>query len=141
MLDWVLPKIKEVTNSGINLYEFICGNMEIEHVGILPQYKEEGYLTVPDKAIGEIKVYRYEMSIITKSGKGYRSLKSSHLYNIPNQKIVNKAPQSIKYELIKRYKELPNPAMFNVHVDIEFPYTESVYPVAKRELISLLVVN
>jgi hypothetical protein len=40
---------------------------------------------------------------------------------------------------MKKYHDLPNPATYRCEVDIDFPYQDTVLPVAKRKLMAHLV--
>ena len=46
----------------------------------------------------------------------------------------------IKLGLVKEYEELPNPATFKMECDIDFPFEETILPIAKRRLVKRLAV-
>jgi hypothetical protein len=137
LIDWALPLIKDAIEEGIILFEFVEKNITVEQVGILPIYKDEGYFMVADNIAFELKVHRYECSLFTSGKEKYRSLKTE-LLKSERQEIIRRAPESIKHELIKERQELPNPATFICDTDLDFPFMETIFPIAKRKLMTLL---
>jgi hypothetical protein len=50
-------------------------------------------------------------------------------------KDVEPHPSSIKLELVKERRDLPNPATYLFDTDVAFPYEETMLPVVKRRLL------
>lgn len=136
-IEWALPRIKEGLDEGKAIYDFVDENINIEEIGITPLYKDEGYFLIPDIYNNHIRVFRFELSIIVSSDVPLRSLKTSFLENLQMQ-FNEKTAESIKLELIKKYPDLPNPAAYNVAINLDFPFDETVLPVAKRKLMRKL---
>jgi hypothetical protein len=111
--------------------------MKIEQVVILPLYREEGYFMIKDNIASELQVHRYECSLFSSGKEKYRALKTELIKSI-GEFFIDKTPESIKHELIKENKELPNPATFICETDLDFPFAETIFPVAKRKLMSQL---
>jgi hypothetical protein len=44
----------------------------------------------------------------------------------------------LKLGLINKFPDLPNPVLYKIETDIDFPFIETVLPVAKRKLIQQL---
>ncbi|HUI09689.1 MAG TPA: hypothetical protein VL221_05125, partial [Bacteroidota bacterium] len=51
---------------------------------------------------------------------------------------VKRPPEALKLEIMKSHPDLPNPATFRCDVDIDFPFVETLLPVAKRKLMACL---
>jgi hypothetical protein len=135
LIDWALPYIEEAIDEGIILFDFVDNNISFDQVGILPMYKDEGYFMVTDNTAFELQVHRYESTLFSSGNENYRSLKTEFVKS-ERQVIIRKSPESIKHELIKERKDLPNPATFLFDSDLDFPFTETIFPVVKRKLIS-----
>jgi hypothetical protein len=135
LVTWALPKIKQAIEEGVDIYHFVDDHITIEQVGILPMYREEGYWFVPEHKAALLHVLRYELSLFTSANERYRSLKTTNVGEIV-QTHVQQAPESIKLHLIERFRDLPNPATFLCETDLDFPYTETILPVAKRKLMA-----
>ncbi|MCU0424874.1 MAG: hypothetical protein MUF71_04530 [Candidatus Kapabacteria bacterium] len=131
---WALPLIQDAIEEGKTMFEFVDENLALEVVGILPSYLEEGYIFVPDNATSLLHVLKYEISIFTGANEKYRSLKTSVVKTLRQSPIV-KPIQSMKLDLVREFPELPNPATYSFETDLEFPFQETILPVAKRRLL------
>jgi hypothetical protein len=137
LVEWAYPLIKKEIEEAIILYDFVEKNIEIEHVGILPLYKDEGYFLIPDNKELTVQVHRFECSIFSSDTEKYRSLKTKLIQEI-EKVLIERSPESIKLELMNQYKDLPNPATFICDTDLDFPFNETIFPVAKRKLMAKL---
>jgi len=135
LIEWALPYISEAIDKGIVLFDFVNKNIMLEQVGIMPMYKDEGYFLITDNIAFELQVHRYECSLFSSGKDKYRALKTEFVRS-EKQEIIRRSPESIKHELIKERKDLPNPATFLCDSDLDFPFTETIFPVAKRKLIA-----
>lgn len=130
IIEFAIPQIKDSLQEGSVIYEYVESQCEISPVGVTPLYANEGYLFVTQPPEKETKVYRYQVSIFEDSKEQLRSLNTQFIEN------VNKNPletyERIKLDLIRRYKDLPNPAAFLVLSKMRFPLMETLMPVAKR---------
>lgn len=138
LVAWALPLIRQVIEEGIEIYNFVDEHIAIEEVGILPAYRMEGYWFVPDLHASLLHVFRYEVSLFSSSREKFRGLKSVHLDSLA-EGIVKRPRESVKLALLRKYPDLPNSATYECAVDLEFPYSETVLPIAKRKLIARLV--
>ncbi len=134
---WALPLIKEAVDEGINIYNFTDEHIVIEEVGIMPMYKEEGYCFVPDPRASLLHLLRYEASLFTSAHERFRTLKTRLVESL-QQAYIRRPPESIKLELMERYQDLPNPATYVCDTDLDFPYNETILPIAKRKLMKHL---
>lgn len=132
-IKWALPHIKAAIEEGIVLYEYVEKNIQIHQVGILPLYKDEGYFIIPDNVENKLLVHRFECSLYSAGNVPYRALKTKLVETTPKDPLL-KTPESIKRYLINQYKDLPNPATYICDTDLEFPFSESLFPIAKRKL-------
>lgn len=137
LIIWALPHIRKAIHEGTDIYNFVDEHLVIEEVGILPVYRDEGYWFVPDSRASRLHLFRFEVSLFTSAHEQYRTLKTRLLESI-EQIRVRHSPESIKLGLIERYRDLPNPATFICNTDLDFPYAETVLPVAKRKLMKQL---
>lgn len=133
LISWAIPKIEAVIHEGVAIHEFVEKSLTIEYVGILPNYRDEGYFFVPDNLNRKLNLFRFELSIFQSSEDQYRSLKTRFLKALMQNR-AQLSPGSIKLELIRKEKELPNPATFAFNTDLEFSFQQTILPVAKRKL-------
>jgi hypothetical protein len=130
IIEFAIPQIKDSLQEGTVIYEYVESQCEISPIGVTPLYASEGYLFVTQSPEKETKVYRYQVSIFEDSKEQLRSLNTQFIES------VNKNPlntyERIKLDLIRKYRDLPNPAAFLVLSKIKVPFTETLMPVAKR---------
>ncbi len=137
LIRWALPLLRNAIEEGTALFDFVEENITLTNVGLLPMYTGEGYVLIPEHRTCTIHVLRYTTSQLVEHGDRYRTLRTSEVLCLQYRGVWH-APESIKRQLIARYPELPNPATFTCETDLDFPYTETILPVAKRKLIQLL---
>jgi hypothetical protein len=137
LIDWALPKIKEAIEEGVAIHEYVEENLKIENVGILPIHKSEGYFLVPDNKELLLQIHRFECSLFSSESDQYRALKTKYVRAI-KKGMVKDSPESIKLELIHEFYDLPNPATFICETDLDFPFSNTIFPIAKRKLMAQL---
>jgi hypothetical protein len=137
LIDWALPVIQCKIDEGIVLFDFVEKNIFLEQVGILPIYKEAGYFMITDNIASELQVHRYESSLFYSGKEKFRSLKTEFVKS-EWQTMLKKSPESIKQSLMQERHDLPNPATFVCNTELDFPFTETIFPVAKRKLMAAL---
>jgi len=138
LIQWALPHIAAKIEEGKTIYEFVNDEIKLEEVGIVPKYTDEGYLFVPDNEESKLLLFQYEISIFQGAQDKYRSLKTDFLKALEQGRALL-SPNSIKLDLIDEYKKLPNPATYSFQTQLDFPFTETVFPIAKRKLLKQLV--
>lgn len=133
IVEFGLTEMKSKLNTGKELYEEVEHQLEIFPVGIQPLRTDEGYFFLNDYLQKLISVYQYEITLFENYKEQYRGIKTTH---IADYKIsVTKNYESIRYELIKTQKNLPNPATYAVEFKMSYPLPETMLPVAKRSLV------
>jgi hypothetical protein len=130
IIDFSIPHIKDSLQEGSVIYEYVESQCEISPVGVTPLYANEGYLFVTQPPEKETSVYRYQVSIFEDSKEQLRSLNTQFIESV--DKNVLNTYERIKLDLIRKYKDLPNPAAYLVISKMKFPFSETLMPVAKR---------
>ncbi len=136
-INWSMPQIEEGLTEGKAIYDFVEKNSEIKEIGIIPLYKNEGYLLISDHKAKTLNVYRYETILFSSGPEPLRSLKTKYLTTYPLESF-EVIKNEIKIELTKTYPELPNPAAYLFQSEIDFPFKETILPIAKRKLMKTL---
>jgi hypothetical protein len=137
LIRWALPRIREAIEDGKDVYEQVEDNLELETVGIMPSYVQEGYLMVPHREDGVLHVLRYTLSIIEGEDERHRALRTTHCKTV-SQESVDVDPSTIKLRLVEERRDLPNPATYFSSIDLHVPYQETLLPVVKRRLVRRL---
>lgn len=137
LIKWALPHVENAIEEGRAVYELVEEKTDVEEVGIVPSYVQEGYMMVPDREKNLVHVLRYNLSIFTDADERYRSLRTEHCKTV-QQGTIELPPSTIKMELMEENDELPNPATYFFNTEHAFPYEETMLPVVKRKLMRYL---
>lgn len=133
LITWALPNIQAAIEEGRAIFEFVEESLHLEEVGIVPSFVEEGYLLVPDFRSRELHILRYDLSIFTQAEERFRTLRTTHVKSVPVGDVIP-SPQSIKLDILGHDRSLPNPATYFFDTELDFPFEQTMLPVAKRKL-------
>lgn len=134
-INWALPEINSAINEGKAIFDFVDENMLLHEVGIMPIYKNDGYFFIPDTKHDLMKIYRFEMMLFSTEENPLRTLKSKLVDLISLQAPEAQSPYELKHSLVKKFNDLPNPSCYHLETEIDFPFMETILPVAKRKLV------
>ena len=135
LIVWSLPRIKKAIEEGMKIFDFVDEHITMSEVGILPMYQQEGYAFVPENKAFLLHLVRYEVSLYESGEERFRTIKTRFIKSL-RQSIVRISPESIKLQIIQEHQDLPNPATFVFETDLEFPFAETILPIAKRKLMA-----
>jgi len=133
IINYSAKKMKSAISSGAEIYESVECSLKIAPVGIIPLETNEGYMFLQHATAHQTFVYYYRITIFEKHDEKYRGIKTNFI-NSWQKNFVN-TYGSIKSELIRQRKELPNPAVYSVETGLDFPLEETLLPIAKRSLV------
>jgi hypothetical protein len=133
IVDFAQAEIKKSIEHGEEIYQHINSKMIFDTVGLIPFYNKEGYLIISRDNDNDLKIYRYQYSNIQQENDLYHNLKTNEVqlkFNTLSNSLSN-----VKLQLIKIFKDLPNPATYSLHSHLNISYKHSILPIAKRWLI------
>ena len=133
IIAFALPRFKKTVENGKEIYEWIESKIEIQPIGLLPMYSNEGYFFLNEYKVSETQVYHYQITIFENLHEKFKGINISYLESF--KRGVGQSYENMKVSLIKRYTHLPNPATFIVISHVACPLQESLLPVAKRRLV------
>jgi hypothetical protein len=139
IIEFAIPHIQDSLKEGSVIYEYVESQCEISPVGVTPLYANEGYLFVTQPPQKQTSIYRYQVSIFEDSQEQLRSLNTQFVESIEKHPFYTY--ETLKLDLIRKYKDLPNPAAFLVNSKMKFPFSETLMPVAKRLFVKHLSVK
>lgn len=117
---------------GTEIYEFIEDKMQINPVGIIPLKQDEGYFFLSENK-QQTRVYYFRLSIFENQDEKYQSIRTEFIQSW-YRNFVN-TYENIKRELIKNKTDIPNPAVYAIETELNFPVEETLLPIAKRSLV------
>ena len=130
--DFAAQQMKSTITNGAEIYEFVEKQTRIEPIGILPLYKDEGYILLRYGQYTEIRAYVYNMTLFEHQDARYRGVKIDFVKSWT--KSITNTYEHIKREIIRINPALPNPAVFCVETALQVPFNETFLPIAKRML-------
>ncbi|MGN6509768.1 MAG: hypothetical protein ACTHLD_09945 [Chitinophaga sp.] len=136
IIGFSLPEMNGAIQGGTEIYEFVEEQLNIEPVGIVPLDSQEGYMLLRDGHAHDTLVYQYRLTIFERADEKFRGIRTQWISTYTHS-LVN-TTQSIKSDLIRNRRELPNPAVYTVATDLSFPLEETLLPVAKRLLVKYI---
>lgn len=132
IIHYSASRIKKTISNGTEIYEFVEDKISICPIGLIPLDTKEGYFFLSAGNVKSTRVYHYRLSIFEKHDERYRSIKTRFIDNWVRS--FSNTYEHIKSELIRNLRDLPNPAVYSIETDLNFPVEETLLPVAKRRL-------
>jgi hypothetical protein len=102
-------EMKRTIGEGAEIYEFVEKQLQIEPVGIMPLYKNEGYILLRYGAFSEVRVYSYTITLFENKNARYKGIRMEYM-DSRTKNLANTYHQ-IKLDIIRDYRALPNPAV------------------------------
>ena len=130
---WALPRVEAAIGEGRALYEFAAERARLGAVGVVPPYRDEGFLVVHDA--GTVRALRYRVSPLAGPGGRYRALRTSAVEAALDPLAP---PHAWKAALAAAAPDLAAPAAFRLEADVDLPVEATLVPVAKRKLMGAL---
>ena len=132
-----LSHLTEVIEEGYIIYDFVSSNIEVNLIGDLPEYYDEGYLLIPDNRSNQLSVYQYVSSTSITSPIPLQSLNTSYLMSIPGCD-VSLTSKKFRKELVLRLDSFIDPAIFVCLTDLSFDIPHTILPIAKKKLLDII---
>lgn len=137
IMDYSLPLMAREVIEGKTIFDYVEKNILLEHLGVLPIQKNEGYFLLQKQNSKRIKVYNYSLSPISFMNEVAYGLKTNYFSSYTLS--LSKPIDSIKQELIYQNPYLPHPAVYVFKSKVPLPLEETFLPVAKRLLYNTLM--
>lgn len=136
IIQFSTTQMKTTIGSGAEIYDFVENKITITPVGLVPLDAQEGYFFLSAGNTRSTRVYHYRLSIFEKHDERFRSIKTAFLQN--EERSLASTYESMKQQLIRFYTQLPNPAVYSIETEYNFPIEETLLPVAKRSLVKYI---
>ena len=136
---YAIDEIKPIITNGTGMYEFFEKQMLIEPVGIIPLYKNEGYMLIRYDQFAEIRAYAYTITLFEHHASKYKGIRIQYIDSW--QKNIVNTYENIKRDIIRLFRTLPNPAVYRVESSLSIPLDETLLPIAKRMLVKIVDEN
>ena len=111
----------------------ILGSITYEAIGIVPDYKDDGYIITSCNKIDYMDILRFQISKLVDYDKFY-IINVEFFERLNNVSRLFKAPEFLKAYLLDRYWDMPNPLVLYIRLDYYVPLQETLIPIIKRVL-------
>ena len=132
IISYALEQMKGTISEGASIYDAVEQQLQIEPVGIMPLYKNEGYVFIRYGSYAEVRIFNYTITLFEHSDARYKSIKMDYIDS--RTKNLANTYEQIKLDIIRTYRALPNPAVYKVEYPLSVPFNETLLPITKRVL-------
>jgi hypothetical protein len=132
IVNFAIASMKSPLENGKDIFDWVEKNLHVETIGLEPFYKAEGYMFIYTEGNTEVPIYRYQVSSVNLSDERYKGMSVQYLCT--EIKSISNSFEQIKLNLIKQWKDLPNPATYLFLSDLPVPFHETLLPISKRLL-------
>lgn len=130
VLHYAIPKMEHSIKMGREIYEESESQMSIEPIGIVPMYKDEGYVFMEVNPERLTHVFRFQIKKFILFNEQMRGVYFKWINRLVRG--VGDSFEQLKMRLIQQQKDLPNPATFLIQSNSHLPMEETLIPLGKR---------
>lgn len=132
ILSYAIPRLEHTLSTGETLFQHVTQALSIAPIGIMPLFRKEGYLFVYENINRELRIYQYKVQLFESTAPPSRRVETRLIDS--RNKSYTTTFESIKMELVRKNKELPNPASYLVESTLGYPMDETLLPIARQKV-------
>lgn len=137
-IDWSLKLNKPVLEEGRIIKNFVDENLEINRISpVEKNYHGKGYYTLPDNKKDVLNIYLYEIIWDWSQENLYQRIVSTKVRSIP-MSIIQTSLEDLMINFVNNSQILHEPVVFVIETDLDFPYKETIFPIAEEKLLKYL---
>lgn len=133
IISFAIPKIQAHLEEGKDIYENIEDNISISPVGLSSLDSKSGFMFIYIQNQSQTYIYEYQVTIFETPEERFRGIHTNFLESAT--KSIANTFESIKLEILKKYKSLGSPATYLIDSKFNYPFQETLLPISKRLLI------
>lgn len=136
IISYAMQKMDPAIQTGKEIYDFVESRVNIDPVGIVPLLPYHGYFSLRNGNIRTNHIYEFQITLFENQDDKYRGINIAFVDTY--EESITRTPEAVKLDLIRRNRQMPNPAVYYVQSDITFPLEQTLLPVAKRCLVKFI---
>ncbi|GIK62183.1 MAG: hypothetical protein DAHOPDDO_03129 [Ignavibacteriaceae bacterium] len=137
-IDWALQLNRPVLEEGRIIKNFVEENIRVKRVSRSEKnYHGKGYFSLPDNKNQILNIYLYEIIWDWTQENLYQRLTSNLVRTIP-LKSIGDSVEEMMYNFISYSKDMHEPVAFVLQTELDFPYNETIFPIAEEKLLKHL---
>lgn len=128
LMHWSLAHLNRLLENGKAIYDFVDESITIESIGIYSRYNTDGYFILPDNRERVLRILKYSRNL-------YKILKTKEVANRRMTLIT------IPNTVLKNYMisdDIINQIIYMLDTELNFSYSHTILPVAKRKFLGFL---
>lgn len=136
IIEYAIPQFQQRVDEGRSIYDIVEDHLHIQPVGIIPLHPECGYMLLKGGRSAATNVYEYQVSFFESATEKFKAIHTHFVRSF--EKNISTTFQSIKGDMLRENKHLPNPATYAIETEMNLPLEETFLPIAKRMLVKHL---
>ncbi len=132
IMAFALPRFDALLTEGQQRWADIFTALTLAPIGLMPLRPEEGYLLVQNAGGSDTQVFQFSITLYTEQEPGGRLVHFRFVESVRKSTVITF--ESIKLDLIRRHRHLPNPATFMLESKRPYPVQETLLPIARQLL-------
>lgn len=137
-IDWALQLNRPVLEEGRIIKNFVEDDLEIKRISSTEKnYHGKGYYSLPNNKKGVLNIYLYEITWDWSQENLYQQINSQLVKSIPQSAIHHSIEEMIT-NFIHYSQDLHEPVAYILETDLDFPYEETIFPIAEDKLLKYL---
>jgi len=141
LMRWVKPYVSDALAHGNRVCKEAEESIEVNTVGVLPSYLQEGYLMLLDSHEERLNVHPYERKVLGSDETIKQDIRIKNPIKTVDFSQVARPLETIKKNAAWEHDWLPHPAAFHVKSSQPLPYKSTLAPVATKALSDRLQAN
>ncbi|KXK49791.1 MAG: hypothetical protein UZ05_CHB002001738, partial [Chlorobi bacterium OLB5] len=131
LMHWSFAHLNRLLENGKAIYDFVDESITIESIGIYSKYNTDGYFILPDNRERVLRILKYSRNL-------YKILKTKEVAN-RRMTLITIPNTVLKNEMIS--DDIINQTIYMLDTELNFSYSHTILPVAKRKFLGFLEGN
>jgi len=137
-IDWALDLNKPVLEEGRVIKNFVDENLFVKRISTIERnYNGKGYFTLPNNQNQFLNIYLYEIMLDWSEDNLYQRMSSNLVRSIPFY-LIEKSVEEMVIDFINSSQTLYEPVVYVFETDLDFPFKETMFPIAEEKLLKHL---
>lgn len=139
IIEYAIPQFENRVEEGKSVYDIAEDHLQLQPVGLIPLNQAYGYMFLKGGKTTSTNVYEYQITFFENATEKFKAIHTHFIKTFAAT--ISTTFQSIKVDLIRENKHIPNPAVYSIESEIILPLEETFLPIAKRMLVRHLALS
>ncbi len=133
-VEWALYLNRPVLEEGEILRSFLEDNLSTRKITNRKNYLGKGYFTLPDNKKEMLNIYYYEVNWDWHKNEIIHNMETELIRSVPFESIKGTVEELV-IDFVNNHQQLYDPVTFIFETDLDFPYEETMLPIAEEKLL------